>query len=82
MKDQRQHRRARVLRRAKIVFNKGHAALDCVVLDLSHGGARLKLAPLLAVPDRFELRLDDGLVYAAVVRYRTAEVAGIRFEAG
>lgn len=78
--DRRTHRRARVLRRAKVVFSRGYAALDCVVLDISPGGARLKLASLLGVPDRFELRLDGGPVHAASVRYRTADATGICFE--
>lgn len=70
-----------MLRRAKIVFNRGYSALDCVVLDLSPEGARLRFGSMLGLPDRFELRLDNGLAYPAVVRYRTAEVAGISFEA-
>lgn len=82
VEDRRHHARARVLRRAKIVFNRGYSALDCVVLDLSPEGARLKLGSMLGLPDRFELRLANGLTYAAVVRYRGAEVAGISFDAG
>lgn len=69
-----------MLRRAKIVFSRGHAALDCVVLDVSPGGARLKLEPLLGVPDRFELRFESGPVHVASVRYRTPAATGIRFE--
>lgn len=81
VEDRRHHQRARVLRRGKIVFSQGHAAIDCVVLDLSPGGARLKVGALLGLPDRFELRIENGPVYAATVRYRLPEITGIRFEA-
>lgn len=80
VKDRRHHQRARVLRRAKIVFNRGYGALDCVLLDLSPGGARLKLHSLFGVPDRFELRIENGPAYAATVRYRETAAAGISFE--
>lgn len=81
VEDRRIHRRARVLKRAKIVFRKGYSVLDCVVLDLSPGGARLKLGALLGVPDHFELRIENGPAHAVAVSYRTPEVTGVRFEA-
>ncbi|MBB5220267.1 hypothetical protein HNP73_000188 [Amaricoccus macauensis] len=79
MENRRVHQRARVLRRAKIVFHRGYNAVDCVVLDLSPGGARLKIGALLGLPDQFELRIENGPVYAATVRYRLPEVTGVRF---
>ena len=60
MTEQRGHPRAHVLRRAKIVFRRGYSAMDCVVLDLSPAGARLKVDQWLALPDRFELRIENG----------------------
>ena len=54
VEDRRNHPRARVLRRAKIVFNRGYGVLDCVLLDLSAHGARVKLDLLdsmLTVPE-------------------------------
>ena len=49
-----------MLRRGNIVFRKGHSAMACVVLDLSTGGARLKVDEWLGLPDRFELRIENG----------------------
>lgn len=77
--ERRQHERAHVLRRARIVYRRGWSTLDCVVLDLSSGGARLKVGALLGFPDRFELRVENGPVREAVVRYRGADVAGVEF---
>ncbi len=77
--DRRQHDRAHVLRRARIVYRRGWSSLDCVVLDLSAGGARIKVGSWLGYPDRFELRIDSGPTREAVVRYRAADVTGIEF---
>ena len=79
MSDQRMFQRAHVLRRARIVFRRGYSAIDCVVLDLSAGGARLKVGEWLALPDRFELRIENGPARDAEVRYRAQEMTGIRF---
>ena len=79
MSDKRRFQRAHVLRRARIVFRRGYSAVDCVVLDLSAGGARLKVGEWLALPDRFELRIENGPARDAEVRYRAREMTGIRF---
>ena len=79
MTEQRQHPRAHVLRRARIVFRRGHSSLDCVVLDLSPAGARLKVDEWLALPDRFELRIENGPQREAEVRFRAMEMTGVRF---
>ena len=77
--ERRQHERAHVLRRARIVYSRGWSILDCVVLDLSSGGARIKVAAMLGLPERFELRIDSGPGREAVVRYRGADVTGVEF---
>jgi hypothetical protein len=79
MTEQRQHPRAHVLRRGRIVFRRGYSTLDCVVLDLSPAGARLKVEEWLALPDRFELRIENGPRREAEVRYRAMETTGVRF---
>ena len=77
--ERRQFPRAHVLRRAKIVFRRGHSAIDCVVLDLSTGGARVRIGAWLGMPDRFELRIDNGPSREAEVRFRGVDLAGVRF---
>lgn len=77
--ERRRHERRRVLRRGKIVFRKGHSAIDCVLLDLSDGGARLRAPGLIAIPERFELRIENGPAYEAAVAFRSHETAGVRF---
>lgn len=79
MSERRQHSRTRVLRRAKVVFQRGHSAIDCVVLELSPGGAKLRLGAWLSLPDAFELRLEHGPTLPARVCHRGPESTGVRF---
>lgn len=72
--------RNRVLRKARIVYREGYATMECVVLDLSEGGARLRLGDWLDVPGHFELRIERGPSRMAMVRHRRAGVAGVEFE--
>jgi hypothetical protein len=71
--------RRRVLRRGSIIYGKGHSAVACIVLDLSTGGARLKVDEWLGLPDRFELRIENGPRREAEVRFRDMKMTGIRF---
>ena len=64
------------------MFRDGHCALDCVVLDISTGGAQLQLADWVGVPDRFELRLQHGPRYQARVCHRTMNRAHVSFVDG
>jgi PilZ domain len=73
------HLRQRVLKRAQIVF-KGHdAVIDCVVLNLSDGGACLKVETPIGIPDTFELMLDHAPVRNCRVAWRKATQIGVQF---
>ena len=77
--DRRQAPRPRVLRRGKIVLPGGHCVIGCIVLDLTARGARLKLGQWLPLPEAFELRIENGPSYQAELRFRSPELAGVRF---
>jgi hypothetical protein len=77
--ERRRSERRRVLRRGRIVFRKGHGAIDCVLLDISTGGARLRAPGALMLPDRFELRIEDGQGREVAVCHRGPDVTGVRF---
>ncbi len=79
MEERRRHPRHRVLRRAKIVFRGGHSSVDVVLLDLSDGGARFRSPGFLAIPEIFELRIENGPVYEATVAFRSSAATGVRF---
>jgi len=77
--EQRENARAHVLRRARIVFGGGYSAIDCVVLDTSPQGARLRVGSWLGLPDSFELRMANGTVHQAQVRFRRIGEIGVEF---
>jgi hypothetical protein len=77
--ERRTTQRSRVLRRGQIVFRSGHTAIDCILLDLSEDGAQLRLDNWLALPRKFELRIENGPSRQAEVCYRATERTGIRF---
>ena len=79
MLEKRIHPRTHVLRRGNIVFRNGHSAIGCVVLDMSAGGARLRVREWLGVPDAFELRIENGPARQVEVRYRDLETTGVQF---
>lgn len=68
--------------RGQMVFGRGHKAVGCVLLDLSGEGARLRTTDWLGVPDRFDLRIENGQTHGAEVCYRDLDSAGVRFVAG
>lgn len=77
--ERRRYPRKHLLRRGRIVFRNGHSVVDCIVMDMSDGGARLKMAEWLGVPPTFELRIENGPSLDAEVRYRDMEHTGVAF---
>jgi hypothetical protein len=77
--DRRQFPRNHVLQRGQVVFRGGHSAIDCVVLDLSMGGAKLRVADWLGLPPKFELRIEQGPIRTAEVCHRDMTSTGVRF---
>ncbi len=71
--------RQRVLKRAKIVFEGHEAVIDCVVLNMSGGGACLKVETPIGIPDTFDLMLDHASVRHCRVAWRKAAQIGIQF---
>lgn len=52
--------RLRVYRGARIIFNNGYAVFDCVVHNISGGGAMIEMETLLGVPRSFQIVLDQS----------------------
>ncbi|NMG41336.1 hypothetical protein GRZ55_18995 [Chelativorans sp. ZYF759] len=79
--DRRAEGRRRVLKGARLEFNQGYGAMECVLRNQSDRGARLVLGDTMGVPARFDLVIagEEG-VRTARVRWRTGEAVGIDFE--
>jgi hypothetical protein len=79
--DRRSEGRRRVLKGARLEFNRGYGAMECVVRNQSDRGARLVLGDTMGVPPRFELAIaGECEARRARVRWRTGEAVGIVFE--
>ena len=72
--------RTRTLKTAHIVFNDGGSVIDCVVRNLSSGGALLLLPSVFGVPETFELLIDsDGSLRAARTIWKGHGKIGVAF---
>jgi hypothetical protein len=55
--------------------------VDCIVLDMSSGGARLRVRDWLGVPEAFELRVESGPVHDVEIRFQDVDTMGVQFVA-
>lgn len=73
--------RVRTLKRARIILNHGYSVFDCLIRDLSYGGAKLQIADQLGVPDNFELAFGRDIHgYYCTVRWRDEKAMGVSFD--
>jgi len=80
MKEQRDLRRRRSLKGGRIVFNNGSSTIDCIIKNLSEGGARVQVENSMGIPTQFMLFLDDGgPAKSCVVKWRTTTALGVAF---
>lgn len=76
--DKRIIRRRRVLRSGKIIYGDGALVVDCVIRDVSVGGARLDVPVTIAIPHSFILvDVQAARRYAAKVMWRRAGQMGV-----
>jgi hypothetical protein len=78
--ENRQNQRKRTFIGAKILLNGGASVLDCLVKDLSDGGARLALDGAPSVPREFDLLFSDGRSFRCTVQWRMITGLGVRFK--
>lgn len=61
--ERRKHRRHRVLRRGKAILLDQSTIYDCMIRDVSEGGARLQMGQFCILPRYFRLGfISDGLI--------------------
>ena len=71
--------RRKMLGGGVISYDDGNCTMQCVVLDMSDGGARIRPADALACPDEFLLVTKDGGRAACQIAWRRDEFVGVRF---
>src|SRR5215218_11454782 len=80
MIEQRSEPRTRTHLFGRIVFGPNRSVCDCLVSDLSSGGARLSLAYTPGIPEEFELHIPSrGLVCQVFVTWRLRRAFGVKF---
>jgi hypothetical protein len=79
MHDRRYVGRTRLSKDAKILATR--AAISCTIVDLTNGGACIRLENARAVPDRFELSFGNRHARRACrVTWRSNNHLGVAFE--
>jgi hypothetical protein len=81
MRDERNLKRTRVVRSAKIITAHYAHMIDCTILDLTNRGAAVDIAGAFVLPDSFLLTLDRGRTLRTCrVIWRRNERLGVAFE--
>ena len=80
MEERRSDHRRRVLKGANLYFNKGYGAYECLVRNLSDGGALVHMEDSSGLPATFDfvVKGEEGK-RSATVSWRLRGIAGIRF---
>lgn len=73
--DKRGEGRKAVLKRAKVAFDG--VGMDCIVENMSSGGARVRFGHPIPLPEVLELRFPDGTSHPVLRRWAHGEVAGL-----
>ena len=77
--DRRNERRQLVLKEGKVILSE-RVSLDCIVRDISPGGARLEFETPVSLPPDFRLRIVSAdLIIPATPAWQRKLEAGVRF---
>lgn len=64
---------------AQIVFDGGRSRVDCIIRNLSDGGAKLEVAAVKAVPNSFDLIAPGHRPHPSRVVWRALKELGVEF---
>ena len=81
IEEKRRSPRSKRMAPATIASPDGYSTIDCLVLDWSDGGARLRPADVMSCPDTFRLITRDGSSYVCTVAWRRGDSIGVTFTA-
>jgi hypothetical protein len=65
---------------ATIVFDSGRAHVDCVIRNLSDGGAKLEVATVKNIPQSFDLLVPRHRPHHCRVAWRALKELGVEFQ--
>ena len=64
---------------AVAVFDGGRTRLDCVIRNLSDGGAKLEFATVRGIPNAFDLLVPGHAPHHCRVAWRALKELGVQF---
>jgi hypothetical protein len=64
---------------ARIAFDGGRSKVDCLIRNLSDGGAKLEVASVKAIPNSFDLIAPGHRPHACRVVWRALKEMGVEF---
>lgn len=79
MTEQRNDERKKVLKGARISFHGGHSTIDCLVRNLSDGGAKVMVESTVGIPDEIVLAFNDGPSRPCRIVRRKINELGLQF---
>jgi hypothetical protein len=72
--------RYRVLNGGKLIVNDGQSVIDCVIRDMSEGGAKVRITIPTVLPKQLEmLVVKNNMLYPVEVRWNRNSEAGLQF---
>ncbi len=80
--EHRREQRKKTLKTGDIVFERQQCLMQCVIMDLSTHGAKLKVGDPLNCPSRFRLHIGDDNTHLCEVAWRDGTYVGARFLEG
>jgi PilZ domain len=64
---------------ATIVYGGGSVRIDCVIRDLSDGGAKLEVPSARSIPNSFDLMVPGHRPHHCRVAWRALKELGVQF---
>ncbi len=78
-KARRGHPRVRTLKGGQIIYNNANCVADCLILNMSDGGASLQATDAIDLPTHVTLRERQGTSYKCEVCWQHGKKLGVRF---
>jgi DNA-binding response OmpR family regulator len=73
------HSRVRTLKSGQIIYNNANCIADCLILNMSGGGAALQASDIIELPDRITLKEKQGKSYKCEICWQHGKKLGVRF---
>ena len=68
-----------MLKEGKLIFGKAHSVVDCIIDNVSDGGAHIRITSSHGVPQDFYLvEANRGIIHKAEVAWRTTTGIGLK----